>query len=64
MQTQLRLAAALFCFSYLPEAAQAQTNTATGVEALLSNTTGTANTATGYRALRNNTIGSRNTAIG
>jgi hypothetical protein len=39
-------------------------NTATGVGALLSNTTGMANTATGAFALFSNTIGSSNSAFG
>jgi len=39
-------------------------NTATGVAALLSNTTGMANTATGAFALFSNTIGSANSAFG
>jgi trimeric autotransporter adhesin len=39
-------------------------NTATGVGALISNTTGDGNTATGWDALRSNTMGSGNTAMG
>ena len=39
-------------------------NTATGFNALLSNTNGSANTASGFGALRSNTTGSENTAIG
>src|ERR671919_2685593 len=39
-------------------------NTATGMDALLSNTTGDSNTATGHSALRSNTEGSFNTATG
>lgn len=42
----------------------AQTNTATGVQALQFNTTGTNNTATGLRALQFNTTGSFNSAHG
>jgi hypothetical protein len=45
-------------------AAHAQDNTATGYQALNSNTTGTFNTATGAKALRDNTTGSNNTATG
>ena len=40
------------------------TNTASGYQALLSNTTGSSNTASGYQALRNNTTGIANTASG
>lgn len=43
---------------------RAQSNTATGIEALFANTTGTDNTATGGRALFSNTTGSFNTASG
>jgi trimeric autotransporter adhesin len=39
-------------------------NTAVGVQALLSNTTGYANTAIGFNALSSNTGGFTNTAIG
>jgi trimeric autotransporter adhesin len=39
-------------------------NTATGVGALISNTTGDGNTAMGWDALRSNTTGSGNTAMG
>jgi hypothetical protein len=39
-------------------------NTAIGISALNSNTTGSGNTASGYRALINTTTGSNNTAIG
>ena len=39
-------------------------NTATGVNALSSNTTGDNNTATGYNALSSNTTGSNNIALG
>src|SRR5262249_51161780 len=39
-------------------------NTATGSDALVSNTTGGANTANGIDALSNNTTGSLNTAVG
>ncbi|HZH65263.1 MAG TPA: hypothetical protein VEY10_10255, partial [Flavisolibacter sp.] len=46
------------------QTAHAQTNTATGVEALQINTTGTNNTANGYRALFTNTTGINNTAHG
>ena len=40
------------------------TNTASGLQALYSNTTGSNNTASGYRALYNNTTGSGNIASG
>ena len=40
------------------------TNTATGYQALVVNTSGNKNTATGYQALKANTIGSQNTATG
>ena len=40
------------------------TNTALGINALLSNTTGTSNTATGSNALRLNTTGINNVAVG
>ena len=40
------------------------TNTATGYQTLLSNTTGSYNTANGYQALNANTTGSYNTATG
>ena len=40
------------------------TNTANGVQALFSNTTGNDNTANGFNALRENTEGGNNTAIG
>ena len=40
------------------------TNTASGREALYSNTTGSNNTASGYQALYSNTTGSNNTASG
>jgi len=39
-------------------------NTASGFEALLSNTTGTDNTSLGWKSLRNNTTGGGNVAIG
>ena len=39
-------------------------NTATGFQALFSNTTGNENTAVGWRALQGNTIGVANTAVG
>jgi hypothetical protein len=39
-------------------------NTATGFQALFSNTTGIENTAVGWRALQGNTIGVANTAVG
>jgi hypothetical protein len=39
-------------------------NTASGMQALFSNTTGNSNTATGFWALLNNTTGSANTASG
>lgn len=39
-------------------------DTASGYDALLSNTTGFSNTAAGYEALRSNTVGTNNTAIG
>jgi hypothetical protein len=39
-------------------------NTGVGVQALLSNTTGSSNTALGWQALTNNTTGSENTAAG
>ena len=42
----------------------AETNTALGIGALVSNTTGFGNTATGASALRDNTTGIRNTASG
>ena len=42
----------------------AETNTALGVEALVSNTTGERNTASGFEALFSNTTGERNTASG
>jgi hypothetical protein len=62
----------LFCFLtawffialLLKHPASAQTNTATGFQALSSITTGTYNTATGFQALRFNTSGSFNTAHG
>jgi hypothetical protein len=44
--------------------AQQSSNTAIGVNALYSNTTGNANTATGYGALFSNTTGNVNTASG
>ncbi|HKD70247.1 MAG TPA: tail fiber domain-containing protein [Candidatus Binataceae bacterium] len=47
---------------WLPE--RPASNTASGVEALFSNTTGTENTATGAGALGTNTIGNFNTASG
>jgi hypothetical protein len=40
------------------------TNTAFGVTALSSNTSGTVNTAIGYQAMRSNTSGDQNTAVG
>ena len=40
------------------------TNTASGVDALYSNTTGIANTASGSSALQNNTTGNYNAASG
>jgi Chaperone of endosialidase len=45
-------------------AANAQTNTATGIDALRSNTTGIHNTANGYHSLTGNTIGECNSALG
>src|SRR6516162_5965015 len=39
-------------------------NTATGFQALFSNTTGIENTAVGWRALQGDTIGNANTAVG
>ena len=39
-------------------------NTASGLDALRSNTTGSANTASGHNALDSNTTGNNNTAIG
>ena len=39
-------------------------NTATGVETLVRNTTGSSNTALGYFALNNNTTGNNNIAVG
>jgi len=39
-------------------------NTATGSQALMSNTTGIRNTANGFAALTSNTTGERNTATG
>ena len=39
-------------------------NTATGVNALLNNTTGSENTAVGVNAMLNNTTGSNNIALG
>jgi len=45
-------------------AAQAQTNTVLGVDALAANTTGTNNTAIGYETLTANTTGGANTATG
>ena len=39
-------------------------NTATGVETLVRNTTGSSNTALGYFALINNTTGNNNIAVG
>jgi trimeric autotransporter adhesin len=52
-----------FAFAPLPTHAQIG-NTATGTDALLSNTTGSYNTADGYAALNGNTTGSHNTAVG
>ena len=46
------------------QALHAQTNTALGDSALLSNTSGSNNTAIGFRALRYNTTGFGNTAVG
>jgi len=43
---------------------QVDTNTATGREALINNTTGNSNTAFGRDALRANTTGANNTAVG
>jgi trimeric autotransporter adhesin len=60
--TKATIVAALFL---VPFASPAQTgNTATGVDALFSNTTGSYNTADGYYALYLNTAGTWNTAIG
>jgi hypothetical protein len=47
-----------------PAVAIAQGNTITGVDALHSNTTGSANTATGYGALFSNTTGNANVGTG
>ena len=44
--------------------ALAATNTATGFQALFSNTMGNANTANGFAALSSNTVGDSNNAIG
>jgi len=52
-----------FAFAPLPTHAQIG-NTATGTDALLSNTTGSYNTADGYATLNGNTTGSHNTAVG
>ncbi len=57
----LSLVLAYFALSL---AAQAQTNTKLGAQALSSVTTGTNDTALGYRALRKNTTGTDNTANG
>jgi Chaperone of endosialidase len=46
------------------DACLTNSNTAQGIDALISNTTGAGNTATGYWALKNNTTGGANTAIG
>ena len=60
----------LACFALLPraqatpETALPGANTADGLNALASVTTGTANTAVGWFSLRNNTDGSSNTAVG
>jgi hypothetical protein len=55
------LAALLFL---APVVSQAQTNTATGINALWSDTSGTYDTADGYYALYLNTTGSGNIAVG
>jgi hypothetical protein len=58
---------ALVCVVLSPQAQASRggpDNTATGVGALHSNTTGSNNTATGYQALYNNTTGSENVADG
>jgi uncharacterized coiled-coil protein SlyX len=60
-------ALALVCFALSPQAQASRggpDNTATGVGALHSNTTGSNNTATGYQSLYNNTTGSENVADG
>ncbi len=55
----------LLAFAFATSQVHAQTgNTATGNQALDSNTTGDWNTADGYRALTANTTGSYNTAVG
>src|SRR5579871_6690031 len=62
---RLSLFAIVASLCLIPGAAQAQTgNTATGADALHSNTTGSYNTADGYTALYTNTTGSYNTANG
>jgi trimeric autotransporter adhesin len=60
------LLAALLCWLSLAgvAAAQANTNTRLGTDALESNTTGVQNTAIGAEALEQNTTGSFNTAVG
>jgi uncharacterized coiled-coil protein SlyX len=61
----IALALALAWLAPLPTAAQNKsTNTATGLGALNSNTTGDSNTATGFDALFSNTTGGNNTATG
>jgi len=66
MKKQVLIFATAILFIVFPNAQsiKAQTNTATGIQALQFNTSGVNNTATGYRALRFNTIGSFNTAHG
>src|SRR4029077_13209335 len=54
----------LASFALSPMAQAQSENTATGFEALFSNTTGDFNTATGYQALWLNTTGNRHTAVG
>ena len=58
---------ALVCMAFSPQAQASRggpDNTATGVGALHSNTTGSNNTATGYQSLYSNTTGSENVADG
>jgi hypothetical protein len=58
---------ALVCVAFSPQAQASRggpDNTATGVGALHSNTTGSNNTATGYQSLYSNTTGSENVADG
>lgn len=61
----LALLAVSFFIALLPiQALKAQTNTAHGTDALISNTTGIYNSAFGFQALRANTTGSENSAFG